>query len=142
MVDTLIRKATPLLGVDRIEPVLPFWRKLGLTPITEVPDTRANDGRLAFVILGAADLEIMYQTTASINEDLVKAASVKEAFPISPQKTMLFIEVTRLAEVEDKLQGERLIMPRRTTFYGSMEVGYADPAGNVIVFAQHQAHQD
>jgi hypothetical protein len=30
-------------------------------------------------------------------------------------------------------------MPRRTTFYGSTEVGYADPAGNIVVFAEHHA---
>ena len=81
----------------------------------------------------------MYQTIASIREDLSKAASVKEAFPATPQQTMLFIEVTQLTQVENQLRGERLIMPRRTTFYGSTEVGYADPAGNVIVFSEHQA---
>ncbi|HWJ36816.1 MAG TPA: hypothetical protein VNR70_16235 [Steroidobacteraceae bacterium] len=52
---------------------------------------------------------------------------------------MLFVEVSQLTEVENQLRGERLIMPRRTTFYGSTEIGYADPAGNVIVFAEHQA---
>jgi len=48
---SLLRKATPVLIVDRIEPVLPFWTKLGLTATTEVPDQNATDGRLAFVIL-------------------------------------------------------------------------------------------
>jgi hypothetical protein len=137
--NTVLRKSTPVLGVDRIEPVVLFWKKLGLMPSTEVPDTKANDGRLAFVILAADGIEIMYQTIASIKEDLLNAASVKEAFPATPQQTMLFVEVSQLTEVENQLQGERLIMPRRTTFYGSTEIGYADPAGNVIVFAEHQA---
>jgi hypothetical protein len=137
--DMVLRKSTPVLGVEQIEPVLSFWKKLGLMTATEVPDTKANDGRLAFVILAADGIEIMYQTIASIREDLSKAASVKEAFPATPQQTMLFIEVTQLTQVENQLRGERLIMPRRTTFYGSTEVGYADPAGNVIVFSEHQA---
>jgi hypothetical protein len=137
--NTVLRKSTPVLGVDRIEPVVLFWKKLGLMPTTEVPDTKANDGRLAFVILAADGIEIMYQTIASIKEDLLNAASVKEAFPATPQQTMLFVEVSQLTEVENQLRGERLIMPRRTTFYGSTEIGYADPAGNVIVFAEHQA---
>ena len=86
---TVIRKATPVLIADRIEPALAFWKKLGLTPTTEVPDASAGDGRLA--------------------------------------------------EVASKLQGERLVMPQRTTFYGSTELGYADPAGNIVVFAEHRA---
>jgi hypothetical protein len=134
---TTLRKATPVLVVDRIEPIIPFWRKLGVTPTTEVPDGIANDGRLAFVILAAEGIEIMYQTTSSLREDLLKSASVKEAFRLEPQQTTLFVEVSQLSEIESKLRGERLIMPRRTTFYGSTEVAYTDPAGNIIVFAEH-----
>jgi hypothetical protein len=131
---SLLTKATPVLVVDSIEPVVPFWRKVGLTPTTEVPD---GSGRLAFVILAAAGVEIMYQTAASVKDDLVKAASVKDAFRASPQQTTLFMEVASLSEVESRLQGELVIMPKRSTFYGSTEIGYADPAGNIVVFAEH-----
>jgi hypothetical protein len=131
---SLLTKATPVLVVDSIEPVLSFWKKLGLTPTTEVPD---STGRLAFVILAAAGVEIMYQTRASVQDDLVKSASVKDAFRSSPQQTTLFLEVTALSEVESRLQGELLVMPMRKTFYGSTEIGYADPAGNIVVFAEH-----
>lgn len=138
---TFLRKATPVLVVDRIESVIPFWKKLGVMPTTQVPDGTATDGRLAFVILAAEGVELMYQTTASIQDDLFKSASVKEAFRSGPQQTTLFVEVSRLTEVESKLGGERLIMPRRTTFYGSTELGYTDPAGNIVVFAEHHAAQ-
>jgi hypothetical protein len=136
---TTLRKATPVLIVDRIEPVIPFWMKLGVTPTTEVPDGIANDGRLAFAILAAAGIEVMYQTISSLREDLLKSASVKEAFRPDPQQTILFVDVSQLSEIESKLRGERLIMPRRTTFYGSTEVAYTDPAGNIVVFAEHHA---
>lgn len=136
---TPLRKATPVLVVERIEPVIPFWKKLGVTATTEVPDGTANDGRLAFVILASEGVEIMYQTTDSIKEDLLKSASVKDAFRTDLQQTTLFVEVSRLSDIESKLRGERLIMPRRTTFYGSTEVGYADPAGNIVIFAEHHA---
>jgi uncharacterized glyoxalase superfamily protein PhnB len=136
---TVLRKLTPVLVVERIEPVIPFWRKLGVTATTEVPDGAANDGRLAFAILAAEGIEVMYQTTASFKEDLLKSASVKEAFRGGTQQASLYVEVSQLSEVESKLQDERLIMPRRTTFYGSTEVGYADPAGNIVVFSEHYA---
>jgi hypothetical protein len=131
---SLLSKATPVLVVDRIEPVLPFWNKVGLIPTTEVPD---GSGQLAFVILAAEGVEIMYQTAASVRDDLVKSASVKDAFRAAPQQTTLFVEVTALSEVESRLKGELVIMPLRKTFYGSTELGYADPAGNIVVFAQH-----
>jgi hypothetical protein len=133
---TNLRKITPVLIVERIEPVLGFWKKLGLTAVTEVPDQTASDGRLAFVILAAEGVEIMYQTIASIKQDLVTAAQDAEAIPAQPQRITLFIEVGRLSELESALQGERLFMPRRKTFYGSTELGFADPAGNIVVFAE------
>jgi hypothetical protein len=131
---SLLTKATPVLVVDRIEPVLPFWKKVGLTPSTEVPDA---SGQLAFVILAADGIEIMYQTAASVRDDLVKSASIKDAFRAVPQQTTLFVEVTALSDVESRLQGELLVMPMRKTFYGSTELGYADPCGNIVVFAEH-----
>jgi len=102
---TVVRKLTPVLGVDRIEPIVIFWKKLGLLPTVEVPDSKANDGRLAFVILAADGIEIMYQTIESIKADLLNAAFIKEAFPTTQQQTMLFIEVSQLAAVETNCGG-------------------------------------
>jgi len=134
---SLLRKAPPVLIVDRIEPALPFWTKLGLTATTEVPDQNATDGRLAFVILAGEGVEVMYQTAASVKEDLVKSASAKDAFRGAPQQTTLYVEVDSLADVESELLGELVVMPQRKTFYGSTEIGYADPAGNIVVFSEH-----
>jgi hypothetical protein len=134
---TILRKATPVLVVDRVEPVLPFWQKLGLQAVTEVPDESAKDGRLAFAILAGEGVELMYQTVASIAGDLVKSASVKNAFRAGTQQATLYIEVGQIAEVESKLGTERLVMPKRKTFYGATEVGYTDPAGNIIIFSEH-----
>jgi hypothetical protein len=133
----VLRKSTPVLIVERIEPAIDFWQKLGLQLTTQVPDEGANGGRFAFVILAADGIELMYQTMASVQADLQAAAAVADAFPSRPQQTCLFIEVGDLADVETRLQGERLVMPRRTTFYGMIETGYLEPCGNVVVFAQH-----
>jgi uncharacterized glyoxalase superfamily protein PhnB len=131
-----ISKITPVLIVDRIEPVIPFWTKLGAVVTVEVPDGTADDGRPGFVILVLDGLEVMYQTLSSVKDELVKAFSAKDAFRTDLQQTTLFVEVARLDDVETSLAGERLVMPRRQTFYGSTELGYADPAGHIIVFAQ------
>jgi hypothetical protein len=134
---SLFNKTTSVLIVDRIEPVLPFWNKLGVAPGVQVPDESAKDGRLAFVILGAEGLEVMYQTVASITGDTVASASDKKAFRLEPQQATLYIDVADLGQVESKLKGERQVMPRRKTFYGANEIGYADPAGNIVIFSEH-----
>ena len=133
----LFRKSTPVLVVERIEPVLSFWNKLGIKPGVQVPDESAPDGRLAFVVLAADGIEVMYQTVVSIKADTVASALDKAAFRTEPQQATLYIEVADLAEVERRLEGERLVMPKRKTFYGATELGYADPAGNIVVFAEH-----
>jgi len=103
----LFHKTTSVLIVERVEPVLPFWSK------------------------------VMYQTVASITGDTVASATDKKAFRLEPQQATLYVEVGDLAQVESQLKGERLIMPRRKTFYGAMETGYADPAGNIVIFSEH-----
>ncbi len=133
----LFRKSTPVLVVERIEPVLSFWNKLGIKPGVQVPDESAPDGRLAFVVLAADGIEVMYQTVVSIKADTMASALDKAAFRTEPQQATLYIEVADLAEVERRLEGERLVMPKRKTFYGATELGYADPAGNIVVFAEH-----
>jgi hypothetical protein len=135
--ENVLRKASPVLIVDRIEPVLPFWEKLGVMPTVQVPDGEATDGRLAFVILAAAGIEVMYQTVASVKADLVKSATLKEVFRTEPQQVTLYVDVSSLADVERALASERLIMPRRTTPYGAREAGYLEPAGNIVVFGEH-----
>jgi hypothetical protein len=46
--------------------------------------------------------------------------------------------VNTLDPVESALREVPQIMGRRTTFYGSSEIGYADPAGNIVIFAEHR----
>ena len=40
------------------------------------------------------------------------------------------------AKVEQALAGRELAFPRRTTFYGATEVGYREPGGHYVTFAQ------
>jgi len=121
--------------VDRIEPIAAFWKKLDVNPSTEVPGPEG----LVFAIFSAEGVEVMYQTAASVREDLVAASCDAQAFRKEPQQSTLYVEVNRIADVESRLSGERLVLPQRQTFYGALEIGYADPAGNIIVFAERTA---
>ncbi len=123
-----IRKSTPVLIVDAIEPSLPFWQeRLGLERPVEVPD----GDRLGFVILTNGAIEIMYQTSALLAKD---SAAYGVAF--ANDKTLLFVEADDIDAVASVLEGFEIVMPRRETFYGSTEIGYREPGGHFVTFAQ------
>jgi hypothetical protein len=126
-----MRKLSPVLVVDAIEPCLPFWvERLGFAKTVEVPEGSS----LGFVILAKDGVEIMYQSRASVEKDippLVRGTSK------APAATALFIEVGDLDGVERALAGIEHVIPRRRTFYGMDEVIVREPGGQVVIFA-HQ----
>jgi len=125
---TTMKKLTPVLVVDEIEPCLPFWvDRLGFAKVTEVPE----GSKLGFVILAKDSVEVMYQTRESVEKD------VPSLLPQGAGRTVtLFIEVSNVDDVERALGGFEVILPRRRTFYGMEEVGVREPGGNPIIFAQ------
>ena len=59
-----LSRLTPVLVVDSVEPCIRFWiDRFGLAPESEVP---GDDGKLVFGIVKRGDVEIMYQTRASV----------------------------------------------------------------------------
>ena len=122
-----MKKLTPVLYVEEIEPALPFWvERLGFDKTAEVP----HGDRLGFVILQKGDVEVMYQTRASVQEDVPALGGT----PMGG--SMLFVEVEDLDAVERALEGIEPVTPRRKTFYGADELIVREPAGNVVNFAQ------
>ena len=126
-----VKKLTPVLMVDAIEPCLPLWiDRLGWTKTVEVPEGDA----LGFVILAKDGAEVMYQTWMSVEKDVGHAP--KRAVGTS---VGLFIEVSILDEIVEQLEGVPLVLPRRRTFYGMHEIGVAEAGGHTVVFAQQVA---
>src|SRR5271155_5030656 len=81
-----VKKITPVLLVNEIEPILPFWiDRLGFTKTIEVPD--AN--KLAFVAFQKGATEVMYQTYASVEHD----APPEMASAARQGPTYLYLEV-------------------------------------------------
>lgn len=125
----MLKKITPVLVVEAIEPVLPLWEALGFARTAEVP----HGDRLGFVILTADGLEVMYQTADSVRDDNAAALEGPHALGAAA----LFIETDDLAAAEASLPaGTDVIVRRRKTFYGSTETILRDAAGNIITLAQ------
>lgn len=125
-----LSRITSLLPVASVEASLPFWRKLGLTIKVEVPHGDA----LGFAILSGEGVELMLQSHASIEADM---PSIAEAARKGP--SFLFVEVADIDAIGVALDGEQIVMPRRKTFYGATEIGYREPGGHYVTFAQFAA---
>lgn len=121
-------KLTPVLYVDEIEKNLPFWvERLGFEKTVEVP----HEDRLGFVMLQKGNVEIMYQSMASLEKEI--PAVIENA---KNSSNFLYIEVGDLQDVIAKLEGMEVVVPKRKTFYGATEIAYRDPSGHIICFAQ------
>jgi uncharacterized glyoxalase superfamily protein PhnB len=122
-----VKSITPVLFVQEIEPVLPFWvDQLGFSKAVEVPHGK----KLGFVSLQQGNTEVMYQTYASLAEDLPLLAETRKG------PTFLYIQVDNLDAVSTALKGAKVVQPERTAFYGMREVGYQEPGGHFVTFAQ------
>jgi uncharacterized glyoxalase superfamily protein PhnB len=127
-----VKKITPVLLVDEIEPVLPFWiERLGFAKTIEVPD----GNKLAFVAFQKGLTEVMYQTYASVEKDAPPAmAAAARKGP-----TYLYLEVENLDAVLAAMKEVPKVMPERTAFYGMREFAVQDPGGHFLTFAQPTA---
>lgn len=124
-----LRRLTPVLIVERLEACIPFWiDRLGFEMTNQVP---GNDGSLVFAILERGDVEIMYQTRASVLAD----GTMTEA-ELAGHSVALFIGVESIDEVERAIAGAPVVKPRHDTFYGSTEIYVKEPGGNTVGFSQ------
>jgi len=128
-----MKKATPLITVDAIEPCLPFWTEaLGFDLVGSVP----HDDSVGFAMLLKGDVGLMYQSRASVTADLGKSgAPAGLADEMAEATTALFIEVADLDATIAAIGDVEVLVPRRQTFYGMDEVFVRAPCGTVIGFA-------
>jgi len=124
-----LRHLTPVLVVDDVEPCLRFWtEKLGFTAENQVP---GDNGKLVFASARAGDVEVMYQTRASVLAERPDAAD-----EVVGHSTVLFVTVDDLDPIETAVSGAPIVKPRHDTFYGSTELYVKEPGGNLVGFAQ------
>ena len=131
-----VKRITPVLLVEVIEPLIPFWVDgLGFTRAVEVPD----GDKIGFVIFQKGSVEVMYQTYASVEKDAPPPMSAEAR----KGPTYLYLEVDSLEAVLAAMKQARLVMPMRTAFYGMKEFAVQDPGGHFVTFAQPvaAAHQ-
>lgn len=128
-----MKRATPLISVDSIEPCLPFWTELGFTVTVTVP----HEDVYGFAMLHHGSVELMYQSRASLAADL-GASGAPEHLPgeLTDSTMAIFMEVEDLDAVVSAVGDAEVIVPRRTTFYGMEEIFVRATCGTIVGFAQ------
>jgi uncharacterized glyoxalase superfamily protein PhnB len=126
-----LQALTPVVIVDAVEPSIAFWtQQLGFTKENEVP---GPDGKLIFASVKKDNVEIMYQTTASVVADV---PAMREE--LKGRSVSLFIMVPSVKDldtIEQHTKGAPVVKPRHDTFYGTTEFYIREPGGNVVGFA-------
>ena len=117
---------TPVVFVEAIEPCLHFWHDLGFETTMEVPGDRG----LGFAALKSGDVEVMYQSFASLESDL--PALVEQQW--GPAN--FFIRVDDLDSLKPTLESGDVVVPERETFYGSREIVVRAACGTIVNFAE------
>lgn len=133
-------KLTPILTVEAIEPLLPFWNAVGLQVTVQVNHPpEAEDGPLGFVILTDGEAELMLQLRASIEADVgpafVEAGKAGLAERLAGSTALLFLHVESVDAVLERIPDPEVVVPRRTTFYGMDEIFLLTPEGAVLGLA-------
>ncbi len=124
-----LKRITPLLVVDAIEPLLPLWRDgLGFAVLAQVDEGPV----LGFVLLARDDQHLMLQTRPSLARDVPAVAGHNPG-------TILYTDVDDLAAASEAMTAATLLVGPRTTFYGARESFYATPSGHIVALAEHTA---
>jgi uncharacterized glyoxalase superfamily protein PhnB len=115
-----VKKITPILFAEELEPCIQFWtERMGFQTTIEVPKN---------------GVELMYQSFSSAEKDNAATGAAARKGP-----SFLYIEVADIDAAQAATKGAEIVMPMRTTFYQAKEFGIKDPAGHYVIFAQQGA---
>ncbi|HEY2628907.1 MAG TPA: VOC family protein [Usitatibacter sp.] len=122
-----IKRVTPVLLVDRVEPTAEFFKRVGFGASIEI---REGDG-LGFAMLEREGIQLMVETRDNPRESAALRAMTKQS-----RGAQVFLEVDDLDAIVDSLLGAPVLVDRHSTFYGADEITYTEPGGNLVTFAQ------
>jgi len=127
----MITQLTPNLAVEAVEPTAEFFRKVGFDVTAQVPEEIHGKERMGFAILVCGTQQVMLQTVTSIKADVPEIEDAASGAPV-----MIFITVPDVKACAEALDGYEVALDWRETFYGATEIGYREPGGHIVTFAQ------
>lgn len=126
------KRVTTVIFTDEVDACAKFWtERLGFEQTMSVPAQQPGAGGSQFVAVQNGRHELMFQSFASAEDELPGMFA-----PATPRSFMLYVEVPELDAAIERMKGLEPAIARRSTFYGSNEIGYRDPCGTIVVLAE------
>ena len=122
-----VTRATAVLLVDVVEETREFFKRAGFEVTMEVP---AGD-KVGFAVFVKDGVQVMAETKGNEREPNGIQLLTKQS-----RCAVVFVEVDDLDPVIAGLEGFEVAAPRHKTFYGSEEITYQEPGGNLVTFAK------
>jgi len=122
-----LERLTPILVVDSVEPVAPFWEALGF----RATSPSRVDGKLVFMAFVKEGYSIHYTTVARIEHDIPGTGEM-----LAGSTSLLYLTVDDLDTVIAALGDAEVLIPRRRTPWGADEIYVKGPGGHIIGFAK------
>lgn len=127
-----LKRVTTTILTDDVDGCAVFWTaRLGFEQTIAVPAQQPGESGNQFVALNNDQHELMLQSIKSTETELPGMFALAER-----QSFMLYLEVSDLEAAIERMAGLEPEISRRTTFYGSDEIGYRDPCGTLVVLAE------
>jgi len=127
-----IKRVTTVIITDNVDDCVTFWiERLDFEQTMAVPAQQPGETGNQFAAIGNGNHELMFQSFKSTDDDLPGAFARAD-----PRSFMLYLDVSDLDAAIERMKGLEPAVSRRTTFYGSNEIGYRDPCGTLVVLAE------
>ena len=127
-----IKRLTTVIVTDKVDNCATFWTEhFGFEQTMAVPAQQPGETGNQFAAVVNGNHELMFQSFKSSEDDLPGAFALAD-----PASFMLYLEVADLDAAIERMKGLEPAVSRRTTFYGSNEIGYRDPCGTLVVLAE------
>jgi len=121
-----VKRVTPVLFVEKVEPCLEFWEQLGFKRAMEVPDGEA----LAFAAVQKDGVEIMYQSFASAMKDASASAAIRQRLE---SHAFLYVEVADRTRSWPDCRARNWRSKNTLRFTGPWKSWCAIPAGTSLL---------
>ena len=125
----MLKKLTPNFMVEDVRKTLDFYRDvLGFETVTTVD----NGDEIGFAIVCRDDVEMMFQSRASLSENVPALTGSA----IGASQTLL-IEVSGIEQLYEQVRGKvEIVVDMHKTFYGTQEFYFRDVNGYILSFQE------
>jgi len=127
-----VKRVTTTILTHDVDACAAFWtERLEFEQTLSVPAQQPGETGNQFVAVSNDRHELMFQSFKSTDDELPGMFA-----PADKGSFMLYVEVSDLDGAIARMKDLEPVVSRRTTFYGSEEIGYADPCGTLVILAE------